>query len=91
MSRHLREIAALLGAGFVLAWDAAGACRRRAQGGRQGPRVLAARAPTARSTALADYKGKSAVVLAWFPKAFTGGCTKECKSFAEERQGPARA
>ena len=23
--------------------------------------------------ALADFKGKSAVVLAWFPKAFTGG------------------
>ena len=22
---------------------------------------------------LADYKGKQAVVLAWFPKAFTGG------------------
>ena len=22
---------------------------------------------------LADYKGKNAVVLAWFPKAFTGG------------------
>jgi peroxiredoxin Q/BCP len=22
---------------------------------------------------LSDYKGKSAVVLAWFPKAFTGG------------------
>jgi peroxiredoxin Q/BCP len=32
---------------------------------------------------LSDFKGKSAVVLAWFPKAFTGGCTKECKSFAE--------
>jgi peroxiredoxin Q/BCP len=32
---------------------------------------------------LADYKGKSAVVLAWFPKAFTGGCTAECKSFAQ--------
>ena len=30
--------------------------------------------------ALADFKGKQAVVLAWFPKAFTGGCTKECKS-----------
>ncbi len=29
---------------------------------------------------LADFKGKSAVVIAWFPKAFTGGCTKECKS-----------
>ena len=32
--------------------------------------------------ALADYKGKSAVVLAWFPKAGTPGCTKECRSFA---------
>ena len=25
--------------------------------------------------------GKQAFVIAWFPKAFTGGCTKECKSF----------
>ncbi len=30
---------------------------------------------------LDQFKGKSAVVIAWFPKAFTGGCTKECKSF----------
>jgi thioredoxin-dependent peroxiredoxin len=29
---------------------------------------------------LEDFKGKQAVVVAWFPKAFTGGCTKECKS-----------
>jgi peroxiredoxin Q/BCP len=29
---------------------------------------------------LEDFKGKSAVVIAWFPKAFTGGCTRECKS-----------
>src|SRR2546423_12536836 len=29
---------------------------------------------------LSDFKGKQAVVLAWFPKAFTGGCTAECKS-----------
>ena len=29
---------------------------------------------------LADFKGKQAVVVAWFPKAFTGGCTAECKS-----------
>ena len=29
---------------------------------------------------LDQFKGKSAVVIAWFPKAFTGGCTKECKS-----------
>jgi thioredoxin-dependent peroxiredoxin len=31
---------------------------------------------------LADYKGKEAVVLAWFPKAFTQGCTIECRSLA---------
>jgi peroxiredoxin Q/BCP len=30
---------------------------------------------------LDQFKGKSGVVVAWFPKAFTGGCTKECKSF----------
>jgi thioredoxin-dependent peroxiredoxin len=32
---------------------------------------------------LDQFKGKSAVVVAWFPKAFTGGCTKECKSLRE--------
>jgi peroxiredoxin Q/BCP len=33
---------------------------------------------------LADYRGKQAIVLAWFPKAFTSGCTIECKSLAEK-------
>jgi len=32
---------------------------------------------------LSEYRGKTAVVLAWFPKAFTSGCTVECKSLAE--------
>ena len=32
---------------------------------------------------LSDFKGKKAVVIAWFPKAFTQGCTIECKSLAE--------
>ncbi|WP_445359155.1 peroxiredoxin family protein [Microbulbifer sp. ANSA005] len=32
---------------------------------------------------LADLQGKSAVVIAWFPKAFTRGCTIECKSLAQ--------
>jgi peroxiredoxin Q/BCP len=32
---------------------------------------------------LSEYRGKSAVVVAWFPKAFTQGCTIECKSLAE--------
>ncbi len=29
---------------------------------------------------LDQFKGKSAVVIAWFPKAMTRGCTIECKS-----------
>ena len=33
---------------------------------------------------LSEFKGKKPVVIAWFPKAFTGGCTKECKSMAEQ-------
>ncbi len=32
---------------------------------------------------LKQFAGKQAVVIAWFPKAFTGGCTKECKSMRE--------
>jgi thioredoxin-dependent peroxiredoxin len=32
---------------------------------------------------LSDFKGKKAVVVAWFPKAFTQGCTIECKSLAQ--------
>ncbi len=31
-----------------------------------------------------DFVGKQAVVVAWYPKAFTGGCTKECKSFKSD-------
>ena len=31
---------------------------------------------------LSDYRGRKPVVLAWFPKAFTAGCTLECKSIA---------
>jgi peroxiredoxin Q/BCP len=32
---------------------------------------------------LSDFGGKETVVLAWFPRAFTSGCTIECKSLAE--------
>jgi len=33
---------------------------------------------------LSDFKGKQAVVVAWYPRAFTGGCTKECQSFKNQ-------
>ena len=32
---------------------------------------------------LEQFKGKSPVVIAWFPKAGTPGCTAECKSLRE--------
>lgn len=33
---------------------------------------------------LSDFKRRKAVVVAWFPKAFTRGCTIECKSLAQK-------
>ena len=32
---------------------------------------------------LDQFKGKQAIVIAWYPMAFTRGCTIECKSLAE--------
>lgn len=29
---------------------------------------------------LSDFRGRQAVVIAWFPRAFTPGCTAECRS-----------
>jgi peroxiredoxin Q/BCP len=40
---------------------------------------------------LSDYRGRQSVVIAWFPKAFTGGCTVECKSMASNRVALDRA
>ncbi|MBX3744680.1 MAG: peroxiredoxin [Verrucomicrobiae bacterium] len=36
-----------------------------------------------KSYRLSDFRGKQGVVIAWFPKAFTGGCTAECRSLRE--------
>lgn len=33
---------------------------------------------------LSDYRGKQAVVLAWYPMANTRGCTIECRSLVEK-------
>jgi thioredoxin-dependent peroxiredoxin len=33
-----------------------------------------------RTHRLSEFRGRRAVVLAWFPKAFTGGCTAECEA-----------
>lgn len=41
---------------------------------------FALKASDGKTYKLADFKGKQAVVVAWFPKAFTPGCTAECRS-----------
>ncbi len=41
------------------------------------------KATDGKTYSLADFKGKKGVVLAWFPKADTPGCTAECKSINE--------
>lgn len=37
-----------------------------------------------KSYSLENFKGKQAVVLAWYPMASTSGCTIECKSLTEK-------
>lgn len=37
-----------------------------------------------RTYSLADFKGRQAVVIAWFPRAYTSGCTIECRSLTEQ-------
>jgi peroxiredoxin Q/BCP len=46
---------------------------------------FALRGSDGRTYHLAEVLGERPVVLAWFPKAFTGGCTAECRSIAESR------
>jgi peroxiredoxin Q/BCP len=36
---------------------------------------------------LSDFRGRQTVVLAWFPKAFTGGCMAECESIGASGEG----
>ena len=57
----------------------------RFQGGHNAGHTLVINGKTYK---LADFKGKSAVVVAWFPKAFTQGCTIECQSLAEKGVSP---
>ena len=72
MSRVFGWMAPLLGAGLVLA---SGSGRLAAEEIKLGDPAPSFSLPGSdgKVYSLADFKGKSAVVLAWFPKAFTGG------------------
>lgn len=41
------------------------------------------RASDGETYSLKDFRDKQAVVIAWFPRAYTRGCTVECKSLAQ--------
>jgi peroxiredoxin Q/BCP len=43
-------------------------------------------ASTGGTVRLSDFQGKKKVVLAFFPKAFTGGCTKEMGALQDQQQ-----
>lgn len=44
---------------------------------------LTLQASDGKEYSLSQFKGKQPVVIAWFPKAFTRGCTAECKNMKE--------
>lgn len=71
MSR-VRQIVVLFATGSMLAWGVAGVAAGEPKVGEAAP-AFSLPGSDGKTHSLADYKGKSAVVLAWFPKAFTGG------------------
>jgi peroxiredoxin Q/BCP len=73
---------ATLGLGIVSVLIMAGADGNELKVGDRAP-AFSLEGSDGKTYTLEQYKGKSAVVIAWFPKAFTGGCTKECKSLRE--------
>jgi thioredoxin-dependent peroxiredoxin len=75
---------ALLAAGLVAALSSVGVMAQTAELKVGDPAPdFKLQASDGKTYSLADFKGKKAVVVAWFPKAFTQGCTIECKSLAD--------
>jgi thioredoxin-dependent peroxiredoxin len=82
MFRNAAKKTAMLGLGVLSAFCFAGAVADELKPGDKAP-AFSLEGSDGKTYTLEQYKGKSAVVIAWFPKAFTGGCTKECKSLKE--------
>jgi len=73
------RFAALLGLGC---WAAGVAAAAELKPGDKAP-PFTLQGSDGKTYSLDDFRGKKAVVLAWYPKAFTGGCTAQCKSYQE--------
>ncbi len=70
---------AALGLGLVLAAGAARGAEGDLKVGDKAP-AFSLEGTDGKTYSLDQFKGKKAVVIAWFPKADTPGCTRECKS-----------
>ena len=75
---HARSFAAVV----LLVWSVAVGAAELAIGDAAPEFTLAG--SDGQTYSLADFAGRQAVVIAWFPKAYTRGCTIECKSLAEK-------
>jgi thioredoxin-dependent peroxiredoxin len=82
MLRIVGRKMAFLGLGVFAIFFIAGAVADELKAGDKAPE-FSLEASDGKTYTLEQFKGKSAVVIAWFPKAFTKGCTKECKSLRE--------
>lgn len=67
---------------MMLLAGAAGAQDAQLQVGDMAP-DFTLQASDGKTYTLADFRGEQAIVVAWYPRAFTRGCTIECKSLAE--------
>ena len=80
MTKNIRGLITTLGLGVgLILVGGVGAVRAELKVGDKAP-AFKLKASDGKTYTLDQFKGKSGVVIAWFPKAFTGGCTKECKS-----------
>jgi peroxiredoxin Q/BCP len=82
MIRIVGQRMAMLGLGVLSVLIVAGAAAAELKVGDPAP-PFSLPGSDGKTYSLEDFKGKSAVVVAWFPKAFTGGCIKECKSLRD--------
>jgi peroxiredoxin Q/BCP len=82
MLRFVGQKTALAGLSVLAAFLIAGAVADDLKTGDKAPE-FSLEASDGKTYTLEQFKGKKPIVIAWFPKAFTKGCTKECKSLRE--------
>lgn len=82
--RKVMVTAAALGAAAMLKGQAPAPPRTHLKVGDMAPDFKIPTTTAAKTFQLSDYKGKSGVVVAFFPAAFTGGCTKEMTAYGTD-------